>query len=395
MADTSIGSSSTTRTIINTGAGSASTDLVQSGTVTAPGPQAVSRPAEGPPPTQSGATAANTLVSALGARGAGGGSSAVTGAQTFVNSLGPTAGIDIRTIVPTFASGGVTNDPIVITGSAGGTQVEAFVIDMRAVAGKLLQVNNIEFVSIIGAATVTGGGGSNFAVGDGDPQFISLGEDDDTLYGGGGNDTVGSADGDDLLYGEDGADVVIGGTGSDSLFGGGDADVLYGNRQADVLYGNLASDTLYGGQDADVAYGGQDADLAYGNLGEDVLYGNLGADTLFGGQDNDRLAGNLGADTLYGGRGDDVIYTGSGADLVVVQASGGADTVADFDGTAGDRIRISGNANGTAIDSYAELRAAAGATADGSVQFALGGGNTLTLTGIRPDDLQTDWFVFG
>src|SRR5690606_36947756 len=102
-----------------------------------------------------------------------------------------------------------------------------------------------------------------------------------------------------------------------------------------------------------------------------------------------------GDDTLFGGRGADLLHGGDGADLFVVQEASGADTVADFDGAAGDRIRIAANANGTSIDSFAELARASSDNADGDATIALGAGNVLQLTGIGTAELQDGWFVFG
>ncbi|MEQ9334351.1 Ig-like domain-containing protein [Thalassobaculum sp.] len=401
------GNSGSDRTITNTGSASGTAAITENtgingNVATATLPPSVTITSSGPSTAQSGDSAVTTLVNAIDAQNPNGGAGVIGGARTFLNSLATTTTVDIRTIVPTIGPGITTDDPIVITGTSSGGQSEAFVIDMRSITGKILQVDNIEFVSIIGTATVNGGAGANFAIGDGNAQFISLGEGDDTLSGGDGDDTIGSGDGNDQLYGDGGNDTVFGGTGSDTLWGGTDNDVVYGNVGADLLYGNRAADALYGGQDADVAYGGQDADLAYGNLGDDFLYGNLGDDTLFGGQgndalfggqDNDLLIGNLGNDSFHGGLGNDTISTGEGADVVVGQANGGVDVVTDFDGAAGDRIQIASNANGTTIDTYAELVAGASDTA-GGVQFALGSGNTLTLAGITVSQLQSDWFTF-
>ena len=402
------GGGTTSTTTTNTATAPTSTAIVQNtgnngNLVTASVPASVTITSTGPATAQSGSDASTTLITAINNQSPSAGTVVVGNAQTFLNNLATTTQLDIRTIVPTLGTGVTTNDPIIITGSTGGSQSEAFVIDMRGVPGKTLQLDNIEFSSIIGNATVNGGAGNNYAVGDGADQFISLGEGDDTLYGGDGNDTIGSDTGDDSLFGEGGNDTVFGGTGNDSLWGGTGTDVVYGNQDADVLYGNQQDDTLYGGQDNDVLYGGQDVDIAYGNLADDVMYGNLGADSLyggqgndvlFGGQGNDLLVGGLGNDSLYGNLGDDTITTGSGADTVVVGSSGGADVVTDFDGTSGDRIQIAADVNDSGIDTFAELKAAATDTTDG-VQIALGSGNTLTLNGITVDQLQSGWFTFG
>jgi hypothetical protein len=129
---------------------------------------------------------------------------------------------------------------------SGGTQSEAFVIDLHALpGGSTVQLDNIEFASIIGSATVTGGSGDNHAIGDDAAQFISLGVGNDTLYGGGGNDTVASAGGDDNLFGDDGDDHVTGGEGSDRLEGGAGNDTLAGSGGDDVLVGGSGRDVAH------------------------------------------------------------------------------------------------------------------------------------------------------
>jgi len=388
--DTSGNSTGGARTITNNGTTSGSAAIVQNTSnngnlVIATLPASVSISSDGPSTAQSGSDAQTTLIGAINARGSTGTISLDTGAQTFLNTLGSTTPLDIRTIVPSFTGGVSTDDPIVITGSSVGSQSEAFVIDMRSITGRMLQLDNIEFAAIIGNATVNGGAGNNYAVGDDADQFISLGEGDDTLYGGAGNDTIGSGNGIDHLFGNEGDDRVFGGT---------DADIVYGNQQNDVVYGNQGTDTLYGGQDMDTLYGGQDGDLVYGNRGDDLAYGNLGDDTLYGGQGNDTLSGGAGNDVLVGGAGNDLIVTGGGSDTVAVADGSGIDTVSDFDGASGDRIEIASNINGSGIDSFAELKAVAVDDGDGNAAISLGGGNTLVLTGVKTSDLQSDWFAF-
>ncbi|MEQ8394645.1 DUF4347 domain-containing protein [Thalassobaculum sp.] len=369
------------RVISNSGATPGSAPIVQNtgnngNVVTATLPGSVSITSDGPAAAQSGDDAVTTLISAIEARGSTGEAGLTGNAQTFLTRLGTSSMLDIRTILPTQSVGITTDDPIVISGSSGSSQSEAFVIDMRSVSGKELQVNNIEFFSIIGNARVTGGAGNNYAVGDDNSQFIDLGEGDDTLYGGSGADTV---------------------------WGGTDADVVYGNVDNDVAYGNQGSDTLFGGKGNDVVFGGQDADVVYGNLSDDVLYGNLADDTLYSGQGddllyggggNDTLIGGLGNDIFQGGIGNDLISTGVGSDVITVQADSGVDTVTDFDGASGDLIQLQSNINDGSIDTFAELQAAAIDNADGNVEIALGGGSALILMGVNTGQLQSDWFTF-
>lgn len=79
-----------------------------------------------------------------------------------------------------------------------------------------------------------------------------------------------------------------------------------------------------------------------GQSGADVLTGDNGNDKLFGLGGNDKLGGGAGNDLLYGGAGNDVLTGGAGKDVFVFEtASGGIDTIADFNRTEGDKIQFS------------------------------------------------------
>lgn len=352
-----------TQTVQNTSSSaSASAPIVQNtnnngNVVTATLPAQTSITSEGPSTAQSRDDALTTLITAVDARDSTGETSLISGAQSFLNRLGSTTTLDVRTIIPTTTSTNLSA-PIVISGtsaSAGTTQSEAFVIDLRSLpAGSTLQLDNIEFASIIGSATVNGGAGDNYAIGDDAAQFISLGAGNDTLFGGDGDDTIGSDTGDDSLGGDGGNDRVFGGVGNDTAFGGVGMDAVYGNQHEDVLYGNQDNDTIFGGQDNDTVFGGQHDDVIYGNMGQDSLSGQLGADTIFGGQSddlvyggdgNDFLFGNRQNDTLSGGRGDDTVSGGEDADVLyggagndVLQGGDGADTL--YGGTPGNAFGL-------------------------------------------------------
>jgi hypothetical protein len=158
------------RTIENTGSTSGSAAIIENtgnsgNLVTATLPPSVTITSEGPATAQSGSGAATTLVSAITGRNSSAGTELVSGAQTYLNKLATSTTLDIRTIVPT-TTGSSVSEPIVISASGSGNQSEAFVIDVRSMpSGSTLQLDNIEFASIIGQATVTGGAGQNYAVG--------------------------------------------------------------------------------------------------------------------------------------------------------------------------------------------------------------------------------------
>ncbi|HYD70232.1 Calx-beta domain-containing protein [Azospirillum sp.] len=319
--------------------------------VSAQVPAGVGLTATGPQNPVGKTQAADTLTSAVTSLGASPTEQAtLTGAITsYTQSLAPTAAVTVRTVTPTVTAGTATgNTPIVITG--GGTGGEALVIDTRNLpSGTILQIDNVGFVAVVGNAQVSGGAGSQFAVGDNSSQIMVLGADDDTLRGGGGDDFVGSREGNDLIYGDDGFDTVTGGLGNDSLYGNLDPDLLYGNQGADALFGGQGGDTVFGGQDGDALYGNMGGDVVYGNMANDTVFGGQGGDTLFGGQGDDSVAGNLGDDALFGNLGNDTLNGGAGSDTLgggdgadvfrFNAASEGGDVITDFQSGV-DRIAV-------------------------------------------------------
>ena len=111
--------------------------------------------------------------------------------------------------------------------SSAGNALTALVIDTSKLpAGAAIQLQNVDFAAIIGAATVTGGAGSQKVWGDSAAQTLFLGADDDVLHGGGGDDIVGSAGGNDRIFGDEGNDIVFGGQGDDFIDGGTGTDTV-------------------------------------------------------------------------------------------------------------------------------------------------------------------------
>ncbi|WP_428001218.1 DUF4347 domain-containing protein [Acidovorax sp.] len=157
-------------------------------------------------------------------------------AQDFLATLGASESLVVQTIKPTTGAGFNPNVPLVINGgAAAGDGKQAIIVDARALpAGTVIQVDNVEFVAIVGAVRTIGGAGPNMAVGDSAAQWIVLGPGNDTLHGGAGNDTVGSEAGDDQVYGDAGDDIVFGGAGNDLLSGGTGSDKLNGGTGFDV-----------------------------------------------------------------------------------------------------------------------------------------------------------------
>ncbi|WP_193172709.1 SBBP repeat-containing protein [Nisaea nitritireducens] len=338
-------------TLVNNSGGTASGALISGtgsgNTVTVTLPAGLSLTNRGTGTAVSGEAAGTSLTGQIQASGTSATNQVFIDqhGQIFLNSLGGAA-LDIRTV--TFS--GSSEQTVHFTGTSSGGP-EALVIDTSGLTtGSTLQLNHIDFAAILGNATVNGGGGSSYIVGDDAAQRILLSVGNNTIAGGGGSDTVVSGSGDDLVYGNQGFDSLLGGDGMDTLFGGQDLDivqggngndVLYGNKGNDALWGGEHEDVLYGGQGEDILYGGSGGDLVYGDNGNDVLYGGDGTDTLFGGEDRDILSAGSGSDVLYGDEGNDVLWAGEdddvlygGQDRDILLGDGGMDTL--FGGQGND-----------------------------------------------------------
>jgi uncharacterized repeat protein (TIGR02059 family) len=169
-------------------------------------------------------------------RSAGGDAGLTNNGQVFLATLDPSVPLTIQTITATAGAGFNPDVPLVISGSAiAGDGMQAVIFDARALpSGTTIQVDNVDFLAVVGAVRIIGGAGQNMASGDGAAQYIVLGAEDDIIHGGGGNDTVGSKGGNDQVFGDAGDDIVFGGAGNDLLSGGSGSDRLNGGTGFDI-----------------------------------------------------------------------------------------------------------------------------------------------------------------
>jgi len=186
------------------------------------------------------------------------------------------------------------------------------------------------------------------------------------------------SDGDDRLIGNSGANVIYGGAGADVILAGGGDDIVYGGTGRDRVLLQAGNDIFYdtgqGGYDgSDVVFGGNGRDTIHGSSGNDRYFGDAGNDVIYGGGGNDRLSGGPGYDRLYGGAGNDTFIFNKGDD---------SDGVFDFEPGI-DRIEFD-QALAPGLDAAGVL-ALAQVTAIGVV-FDFGGGDILTLGGVRTTD---------
>ncbi|PXW89705.1 hypothetical protein C8R34_104107 [Nitrosomonas sp. Nm84] len=153
-----------------------------------------------------------------------------TAARAFLAQLPNSNPINIQTVTPNVSDSHPPALPIIISSPAVASATnDMLVIDARQLpTGTVIQMDNVPFALVVGAAQIAGGSGQNFVAGDDQNQFIVLGADDDTLFGGSGNDTVGSLGGNDRVSGDAGNDIVYGGAGNDVLSSGSGNDQLNG-----------------------------------------------------------------------------------------------------------------------------------------------------------------------
>lgn len=350
---------------------------------------------------------------------------------------------------------GTGYDQIAVTGTVtiSGATLSLTVTDIPAAGATYILIDNDGVDAVTGTfsglaegASITAGGATytiSYAGGTGNDVVLTLpaapvaesgdgvmsgSEGGDRLVGGSTADHIKVFGGNDTVTANAGDDTISGGAGNDLLYGNDGADLIYGNQDADILYGNTGQDTIYGGQGADRVYGGQDNDVVCGNRGDDSLWGNLGADTLragdgndllygnhgadslqgeggddtlYGGQDadlldggagNDSLCGNLGADTLSGGAGADSLVGGAGDDLFRFGDGDGVDVVQDFV-IGEDLIGVSAGINGTGIASAADMLARVTSDGAGNAVLDLADGNSVTLIGVAPTQLDAASFL--
>ncbi len=200
-----------------------------------------------------------------------------------------------------------------------------------------------------------------------------------TLTGGSGADSLYGAAGSDTLNGGDGRNYLRGDDGADSIIGGADFDDINGNMGNDTARGGEGGDWVVGGKDDDLLFGDAGGDIVYGNIGNDTCYGGEGDDVVRGGQGDDSVSGDAGSDWLSGDRGNDSLAGGAGADTFNFFVGAGVDRVTDFNAAEGDKVRIEGGA------AYSVRQVGADTLID------LGGGETLTLTGVNSSSLPVGW----
>lgn len=306
--------------------------------------------------------------------------------------------------------------------------------------------SNLEYaIGNSGNDWVDGNDNNNTLLGHVGSDVIDGWEGNDTLYGG--RAILDLLDAADIIRGDLGNDAIYGNAGNDTLFGGGGlyqesgfaegdprsgvkvmsfnsatfnasqiygddtdgSDTIYGGFGSDYLFGNGGNDSLYGGGNgadpsdaADTLIGGRGADILFANGGDDLVIGgnNLadvgdGNDTIYGGFGNDSIYANSGDDVIYAGPGNDVIHGGTGNDSFYIYHNDGIDRLLSFDNpgaSAGDRIYVASNINGSGIVSAADVLSHI-TYANGQAVIHWGGFHTLTIEGVSAGSFTADDFT--
>jgi Ca2+-binding RTX toxin-like protein len=117
----------------------------------------------------------------------------------------------------------------------------------------------------------------------------------------------------------------------------------------------------------------------------DNLQGSNKSDYMLGFGGNDKLDGNKGADWLGGGAGRDVLTGGGGNDIFIFADGQGRDVINDFDAVSSDdKMDL------IWIQSEAEYTIGKNANNDAVISFE--DGSTLTLEGVRKNQIGEDDF---
>lgn len=177
-------------------------------------------------------------------------------------------------------------------------------------------------------------------------------------------------DGDWIAFAHGGHQEISAGTGNDEIFAFGGHDTILGGVGDDLIVG----------------FGGHD--LLVGGVGNDTIYGFGGHDTIIGGVGDQLLDGKGSADFIVAGQGNDTMIGGGSHDTFVFGSGGGRDVVMDFQ--HGDILQIQRNINGLNVNNASDLASHISNDGHGNAVIDLGHGDSVTLIGIKPEDVQHD-----
>ena len=225
-------------------------------------------------------------------------------------------------------------------------------VDLR-VGGFILDISNVEALDIVG-----GSGTDSITVGNLDDTAIT--DNSVTFSGGGGNDILSGTYASKRL-------VAFGGQGDDTLITGSADDFLSGGEGADFLSGGAGNDSLYGGNGFDT----MQVDEAQGAIV------NFNTGTATGSEGNTDQFSSI--ESVIGSSYDDVFIASYSTGNLVIDGSGGDDTLAIYGNPSSGSTFVVEEFNGDVlIESSSQL-----ITADGveDLHILLGAGDDTVLVG--------------
>jgi len=190
------------------------------------------------------------------------------------------------------------------------------------------------------------------------------------------------------------AQSIVGNAGNNVIDGGGGGDHMKGGAGNDIYIVRDAGDSIVeqAGNGDDTAKAAVSFTLAAGVQVEHLWALDQSATTaisLTGNAFSHDIRGNAGDNVLTGGSGNDVLAGFGGHDVFVFAGGSGQDSVSDFvSGT--DQLDLSAYG-------FASFGAVQAATHDvaGNAVIDLGGGNSVTLTGVTAAQLQSGDVILG
>lgn len=225
--------------------------------------------------------------------------------------------------------------------------------------------------------TITGGNGNNVVVakeGDDDVTLgngnnnIDLGDGENIAVTGTGNDTIVATDGDNTIDAGSGANSLTMGNGNNTLSTGAGNDTVVAGDGENELNDSAGNNTItMGDGENTISLSDGDNSITVGDGGNRITVG-LGVNAINSGTGDDIITAGDGTNTIVDTGGDNIIATGAGNDSI---------TVGD-----GDNTILGGEGDNSIIGGVGETTLTTGAGND-TITLASGGGSITAGDGVN------------